>query len=454
MPEDWVPLCQRENLSYFELFAITLCQFSVTLVWIPFAVLLNPLMQKFRLSKLFSGMIYLIGPVSGLTISPLIGVYSDNTTSKYGRRRVWMVFGEVLVLIGMCFVVLCDKMANEKIYICAFIFIGQAFAMFGANIVAGPGRAMCSDVTPARQQVFMSNLCTTQASIAGIVSHSIGALQITKRFNISFDAEQFVLMVTQVIGIIALAISCYYAKEEQISVKKGGNIFNEIVSSLSGFGMGMWLMGIAHFFNAIGCNQFGVQFCVFIARQIYGGDTEDKRSLYDDGIAFGQRLMSIQTISGVIFGFANHIVTDKIGLSGVWSLGLACGVIGLVLFSLVLDISRRYFYVIPGIFFSYYCVVMGSILPAVFSLYLDKDKLACIYGVFNVFFCLGQLFAIYLFQIYLSSIPYVEPSHILVLSSVFVFGALIAGFKGIRLVEKQSSRPDEEESLLPHNYST
>jgi solute carrier family 45 protein 1/2/4 len=46
-------------------------------------------------------MVFLAGPLSGLFMQPLIGVLADNSTSRFGRRRPYMLLGTILCVFGM-----------------------------------------------------------------------------------------------------------------------------------------------------------------------------------------------------------------------------------------------------------------------------------------------------------------------------------------------------------------
>lgn len=46
-------------------------------------------------------MVWIAGPLSGLIVQPVIGVLSDENTSKWGRRRPMMVLGAAIVAAAM-----------------------------------------------------------------------------------------------------------------------------------------------------------------------------------------------------------------------------------------------------------------------------------------------------------------------------------------------------------------
>ena len=56
----------------------------------------SPYLLSLGLSKSKLSLVWVAGPLSGLIMQPVIGMISDKSTSKYGRRRPFMVIGAIL----------------------------------------------------------------------------------------------------------------------------------------------------------------------------------------------------------------------------------------------------------------------------------------------------------------------------------------------------------------------
>lgn len=56
------------------------------------------------MSKSRMSLVWIAGPLSGLIIQPLVGMMSDQSRSKYGRRRPFMLGGAAAV--GICYLLL------------------------------------------------------------------------------------------------------------------------------------------------------------------------------------------------------------------------------------------------------------------------------------------------------------------------------------------------------------
>src|SRR5436190_17565840 len=64
----------------------------------------TPYLLQLGLTKSRTSLVWIAGPLSGLIMQPLIGAVADRSTSKWGRRRPFMIGGSLLV--GVCLLVL------------------------------------------------------------------------------------------------------------------------------------------------------------------------------------------------------------------------------------------------------------------------------------------------------------------------------------------------------------
>jgi solute carrier family 45 protein 1/2/4 len=61
----------------------------------------TPYLLSLGLSKSNTSLVWIAGPLSGLIVQPVVGVISDESTSKWGRRRPLMVIGALAVSFSL-----------------------------------------------------------------------------------------------------------------------------------------------------------------------------------------------------------------------------------------------------------------------------------------------------------------------------------------------------------------
>lgn len=64
----------------------------------------TPYLLQLGLTKSKTSLVWIAGPLSGLIMQPVVGVLADNSKSKWGRRRPFMIGGALVV--ALCLLVL------------------------------------------------------------------------------------------------------------------------------------------------------------------------------------------------------------------------------------------------------------------------------------------------------------------------------------------------------------
>lgn len=61
----------------------------------------SPYLLELGLSKSWMSLVFMAGPLSGLIVQPLIGVWADRSKSRLGRRRPFMIAGVAICAFGI-----------------------------------------------------------------------------------------------------------------------------------------------------------------------------------------------------------------------------------------------------------------------------------------------------------------------------------------------------------------
>ena len=315
----WIPLRERKSVNPLWIFAICANQIATNFIWTPMTVLTAPMCRKLGLSHFSISLIVLIGPITGFIIPPIVSGLSDSTTLKIGRRRPYLILGELFVIIGLPMTAFCREISttfnplsflipkpsdnsisssnNEAIF---YFVTGEILAFVGGNMINGPGRAMCTEVVPPSQKVVATSFIALDSAIASLLSNSIGAFKLYKYTKMS--NETFVLLISCVIGIIAMSVSIISTPEEPLKEPpKSSNPFRVMIDSVRSIDLNLVFVLMSNFFYCFSYSQFYGQGANYIAVKVFGGYPNDKDGRYDAGISFYQFLMIFLTSSQLLF---------------------------------------------------------------------------------------------------------------------------------------------------------
>nr|BAJ34415.1 unnamed protein product [Eutrema halophilum] len=151
--------------------------------------LLTPYIQTLGISHAFSSFIWLCGPITGLVVQPCVGIWSDNCTSKYGRRRPFILVGSLMISIAVIIIGFsadigyllgdtkehCSTFKGTRTR-AAFVFIiGFWLLDLANNTVQGPARALLADLSGPDQRNTANAVFCLWMAVGNILGFSAGA---------------------------------------------------------------------------------------------------------------------------------------------------------------------------------------------------------------------------------------------------------------------------------------
>ncbi|WP_394525553.1 MFS transporter [Paenarthrobacter nicotinovorans] len=157
----------QQPLTARYLMALFAAQFSLYIALVSPGVLSLPLrVEQLDPAGKASALSLAIGipAVLALVVSPIVGVLSDRTMSRFGRRRPWIFVGVLLGLVGMTLIGFAPAVE--------IVILGWAIAFLGYSACAAMILAHFGDRLPEQQRgrVMGINGALTQiAPIAGIL---------------------------------------------------------------------------------------------------------------------------------------------------------------------------------------------------------------------------------------------------------------------------------------------
>ncbi|KAI3698951.1 hypothetical protein L2E82_42889 [Cichorium intybus] len=151
--------------------------------------LLTPYIQTLGIGHAFSSFIWLCGPITGLVVQPCVGIWSDKCSSKYGRRRPFILIGSLMISLAVIIIgysadigyLIGDTKEHCSTYKgtrtrAAFVFImGFWMLDLANNTVQGPARALLADLAGPDQRNSANAIFCSWMAIGNILGFSSGA---------------------------------------------------------------------------------------------------------------------------------------------------------------------------------------------------------------------------------------------------------------------------------------
>lgn len=168
---DEVPLVKSDDaeLTTWEIIRICLPAVAVSMGWACADALLAPRLIQLGVSPKVTNMIWLANPLLGVFLQPLVGAWSDNFKSKWGRRRPFLFVFHVGSMIGLLLVAFSEQLytlwqGNElwraelamdgtrvPLVLVVIIFFGFGLCDMCHDLLLLPARALLNDQLPESQ---------------------------------------------------------------------------------------------------------------------------------------------------------------------------------------------------------------------------------------------------------------------------------------------------------------
>jgi maltose/moltooligosaccharide transporter len=135
---------------------------------------------------------WLVAPITGMIIQPIIGYMSDRTWTKLGRRRPYFLVGALLTSVALILMPNAPHLSN----IIAPMFVGGGMLMImdaSINISMEPFRALVADKLPEEQHTLGFSIQTLLIGIGAVLGSWLPYM-LGNWFGVSKEAGEYGLV--------------------------------------------------------------------------------------------------------------------------------------------------------------------------------------------------------------------------------------------------------------------
>lgn len=349
---------------------------------------------------------WLVAPITGLIVQPIIGHMGDNTWSPLGRRKPYFLIGAVLCAIGLVMLpnsASATQMMAANVLLMAVIFLAMMDASI--NVAMEPFRALVGDMLPKHQATIGFSVQTILIGIGAVIGSDLPGW-LTK-MGISNEAPKgFVadnVIYAFYIGAAVLILSILYtiittkeySPEEFASFEVGKEIVEEksklsdIFKDFANVPSQMKKLGIVQFFSWFALFTMWVFTTSALATHHFGLSPDDTHSVeFNKAGDLTGSLFGSYNFYAIFFAFALTPIAKFIGKKQTHALALTSGGLGLITMYFIKDIHYLWISMV-GLGFAW-----ASILAMPYAMLIDsipQKKMGVYMGIFNFFIVIPQI---------------------------------------------------------------
>ena len=137
-----------------------------------------------------------VGAVAAVLTNPLVGMLSDRTTSRFGRRRSWLVAGGILTVAA----VLLLSIASSLL----LVFVEWIFLEIAINLVQASLTAILPDQVPVRQRATVSAFAAGLGTLLGGLFGQILVAQVFKEIHAAYASIAVAIVIMLALFLLVL----------------------------------------------------------------------------------------------------------------------------------------------------------------------------------------------------------------------------------------------------------
>ncbi|TMW60102.1 hypothetical protein Poli38472_000144 [Pythium oligandrum] len=408
----------RRGVSLGMLLLISMPRMVIQMAWSAQWAALGPYLGT-MLPRFAVQLTQVIGPLSGILVAPTIGVLSDRSLNKWGRRRPFILYAGIASVI--CWILMgftrqigeaCGDYGNgspgvptSRTWTAFFMVIFYTWMDVTVNVVQVPVFLMISDLAGDRQ--------TTGAAL-GQGWSTLGSILISGYIEIFGPAHQslgYFLGMLAVIMLVSVTLVCVFVKEEPLqetdapkesTLKQIGQAFMSIYTGLKSLPAVLAIYSFIFFCVMYGYTAYNGNKGQFFGIEVYGGIPEgadqcsesaagctEEQDAFNHGVrvAGGSTDLIFNSV-GYVYSWMVPFLVHKIGAK--WTLTLSLIPQALLAVMAFSDIVGLDVFIVVVTSLSQ-VIVFALLVPVIVHVYGDKEDIGVYVGALNSANCFGQL---------------------------------------------------------------
>ena len=403
----------KRNLSFGQLFNLSFGFFGVQIAYA---------LQSANISRIFATLgadphdlsfFWILPPLMGMIVQPLVGKYSDKTWNRLGRRKPYLIVG---ALIAVAVMVLLPNAGNFTFTQSAFLGLNAAmwFGLFSLmfldtsiNIAMQPFKMMVGDMVNEEQkglaysiQSFLCNAGSLAGYVFPILFTWVGIAN-TAPDGVIPDSVKWSFYIGAAILIFCVLYTFFTVKElnpEEYAKFHGLDAHKDKKKEDAGFiqllknaPSTFWTVGLVQFFCWAAFLFMWTYSGGAIASQCFGWDGANTA---DDafqnagnwvGVCF-----AIQAVGSMLWALIMPALEKRFHNKGAYAISLIVGALG---FISTLFVTNQYVLLVSYAFVGAAWAAMLAVPFTILTNSLKGDNMGYYLGLFNCTICLPQIVA-------------------------------------------------------------
>uniref|UniRef100_A0A8C8RNL6 Solute carrier family 45 member 2 n=1 Tax=Pelusios castaneus TaxID=367368 RepID=A0A8C8RNL6_9SAUR len=326
------------------------------------AAFVTPVLLSVGLPESLYSLVWLISPILGFVLQPVVGSASDHCTSGWGRRRPYILALGIVMLLGMALYLngdmvvaaLIPEQGKQRTWAIVITMLGVVLFDFAADFIDGPIKAYLFDVCSHQDKEKGLHYHALLTGLGGALGYLTGAMDwghsvlgryLGSEFQVMFIIAALVFLIcltvhlcsipeaplrddnTETKPLVKMDDPYEYGSIEKV---KNGYLKSGYAGIKTLSELGKHYVNIEHYYLLALCGVFQIVY----RGNPYAPHNSTIYLRYERGVEIGCWGMCINAISSSLYSYLQKSLLPYIGLKGLYFIGyllfgIGTGFIGL-----------------------------------------------------------------------------------------------------------------------------
>lgn len=308
-----------EQFRYWKIYLLGFGFFGISVLWPLYNAYVPIFLKDFALPSFIIGLIMTIDNFFAILMLPYIGTLSDQTRTKLGRRKPYILVGAPLGALFFALIPFCKDIGSLGLMMFVIILMNFSMALFRSPVIA-----LMPDITPSEKRSQANGIINFMGGFGALLAYFAGKPLYDANKAYPFLAGAVLMLIANFLVILFIREPAEYrVKGERVkiaeTIEKGSK---ELVENLKEVFVSkeksLMMMLLSIFFWFVGFNAIETFFTSYA--KFHLGISESTGAL----------VLGVFSLSFMIFALPSGFIGAKLGRKKTIRLGLSVIVICLL----------------------------------------------------------------------------------------------------------------------------
>lgn len=401
-------ILQKPRLGFWEIWNMSVGFLGIQMGFALQNANASRILQTFGANVEQLSWFWLVAPLTGMIVQPIIGHYSDRTWNRLGRRRPYFLTGAILAALGL--VLMPNASAFTAFLPSLWVGAGMLMIMDASfNVAMEPFRALVADKLPTDQRTLGFSVQTFLIGIGAVVGSWLPYV-LANWFKVEAVAAEGVIPFNVILSFFIGAATLFtailwtvirtkeYSPEEQarymapLDIEEKSKGILDIFTDFGKMPKTMRQLGLVQFFSWFALFSMWVFTAPALAQHVWGLATDDRSSAaFNEAGNYVGVIFGVYNLVSAAFAMFLPVIAAKVGRKLTHSICLTAGGLGLISIFFITTPEMKWILNISMIGVG---IAWASILAMPYAILAGSipiRKMGVYMGIFNFFITLPQI---------------------------------------------------------------